>query len=292
MELVHSVVHPAGSRDPASGDGARCDERADPAPDRGRHRSRGLARRTPSLPRRPIDPLHGRDRRAREAHGGGRGRPSGSSAEPARGLRGLLAHDPRHRDRRPSRSGPRPRALDRGAAPGRRAADPDLDRKSTRLNSSHSQISYAVFCLKKKKVLLDRKSTRLNSSHSQISYAVFCLKKKHSDVNQMSGRLARYRREHTYIPDVRSRCKALRTTILVSVHLVPHCALMLSCHCDIYADCSLVLPVSCYIDNQVSAYIYILALQYALPLHEHLSPLSPTSIHLFLILRGVHPCPL
>src|SRR2546430_10272342 len=28
---------------------------------------------------------------------------------------------------------------------------------------------------------LDRKSTRLNSSHSQISYAVFCLKKKNSD---------------------------------------------------------------------------------------------------------------
>src|SRR2546427_5705239 len=29
--------------------------------------------------------------------------------------------------------------------------DEDRDRKSTRLNSSHSQISYAVFCLKKKK---------------------------------------------------------------------------------------------------------------------------------------------
>src|SRR3989475_6218008 len=28
------------------------------------------------------------------------------------------------------------------------------------------------------KLLRDRKSTRLNSSHSQISYAVFCLKKK------------------------------------------------------------------------------------------------------------------
>src|SRR2546427_8864919 len=27
----------------------------------------------------------------------------------------------------------------------------DVDRKSTRLNSSHSQISYAVFCLEKKK---------------------------------------------------------------------------------------------------------------------------------------------
>src|SRR2546430_5033150 len=32
-----------------------------------------------------------------------------------------------------------------------RPADPKVeDRKSTRLNSSHSQISYAVFCLKKK----------------------------------------------------------------------------------------------------------------------------------------------
>src|SRR5690349_23486757 len=29
--------------------------------------------------------------------------------------------------------------------------DPDTDRKSTRLNSSHVEISYAVFCLKKKK---------------------------------------------------------------------------------------------------------------------------------------------
>src|SRR5256886_11145026 len=29
---------------------------------------------------------------------------------------------------------------------------------------------------------IDRKSTRLNSSHSQISYAVFCLKKKEQDV--------------------------------------------------------------------------------------------------------------
>src|SRR5438309_7232441 len=28
-----------------------------------------------------------------------------------------------------------------------------LDRKSTRLNSSHSSISYAVFCLKKKKIV-------------------------------------------------------------------------------------------------------------------------------------------
>src|SRR2546430_7684184 len=40
-----------------------------------------------------------------------------------------------------------PRGTTRQTAP-----DPERDRKSTRLNSSHSQISYAVFCLKKKKI--------------------------------------------------------------------------------------------------------------------------------------------
>src|SRR2546430_8058617 len=35
--------------------------------------------------------------------------------------------------------------------PGAGATGQQGDRKSTRLNSSHSQISYAVFCLKKKK---------------------------------------------------------------------------------------------------------------------------------------------
>src|SRR3712207_7591052 len=34
---------------------------------------------------------------------------------------------------------------------GREAAEATGDRKSTRLNSSHANISYAVFCLKKKK---------------------------------------------------------------------------------------------------------------------------------------------
>src|SRR5688572_31410961 len=37
------------------------------------------------------------------------------------------------------------------------------------------EIAGAIPCLE---VSTDRKSTRLNSSHSQISYAVFCLKKK------------------------------------------------------------------------------------------------------------------
>src|SRR2546430_9656803 len=39
----------------------------------------------------------------------------------------------------------------KGARVVRAAPAPAPDRKSTRLNSSHSQISYAVFCLKKKK---------------------------------------------------------------------------------------------------------------------------------------------
>src|SRR3712207_2663427 len=41
-------------------------------------------------------------------------------------------------------------------------ASSGLDRKSTRLNSSHANISYAVFCLKKK-IHQVRQSTRLNS---------------------------------------------------------------------------------------------------------------------------------
>src|SRR2546427_2978544 len=42
------------------------------------------------------------------------------------------------------------------------------DRKSTRLNSSHSQISYAVFCLKKKKSLRrDVDYTDIEADHTK-----------------------------------------------------------------------------------------------------------------------------
>src|SRR2546430_7693031 len=48
-------------------------------------------------------------------------------------------------------------------------ASAQADRKSTRLNSSHSQISYAVFCLKKKKYItyleLPRREPRHNEDH-------------------------------------------------------------------------------------------------------------------------------
>src|SRR3712207_8002707 len=41
------------------------------------------------------------------------------------------------------------------------------DRKSTRLNSSHANISYAVFCLKKKKIVILRR--RLHPSRTSIT---------------------------------------------------------------------------------------------------------------------------
>src|SRR3712207_7523744 len=43
---------------------------------------------------------------------------------------------------------------------------PTLDRKSTRLNSSHANISYAVFCLKKKKNIQSRTLPLFCISHS------------------------------------------------------------------------------------------------------------------------------
>src|SRR2546430_12678627 len=42
------------------------------------------------------------------------------------------------------------------------------DRKSTRLNSSHSQISYAVFCLKKKTTILVTKRTAVMNMREAV----------------------------------------------------------------------------------------------------------------------------
>src|SRR2546430_12770100 len=49
---------------------------------------------------------------------------------------------------------------------------PGRDRKSTRLNSSHSQISYAVFCLKKKITGVDS-SERASRSKSLVTQCMF-----------------------------------------------------------------------------------------------------------------------
>src|SRR5690625_6556281 len=70
--------------------------------------------------------------------GGRRARQGAARAQLPRGRRG---GGPQEADRRGDRRRPRSAAAGRGAR----------DRKSTRLNSSHVAISYAVFCLKKKK---------------------------------------------------------------------------------------------------------------------------------------------
>src|SRR6266496_4793900 len=54
----------------------------------------------------------------------------------------------------------------------------------TTLFRSHADFSFCLQCghpLAQSGAAGDRKSTRLNSSHVEISYAVFCLKKKNSN---------------------------------------------------------------------------------------------------------------
>src|SRR3712207_8638704 len=54
--------------------------------------------------------------------------------------------------------------------------------------------------------LLDRKSTRLNSSHANISYAVFCLKKKNTLTNQPSvGKVDCALGSLAYLEEMRTR---------------------------------------------------------------------------------------
>src|SRR5690349_22146649 len=63
-----------------------------------------------------------------------------------------------------------PRRPPRSSAPST-SSPPRSDRKSTRLNSSHVEISYAVFCLKKKKEL----AVRLNfCDHDNPLSRQFC----------------------------------------------------------------------------------------------------------------------
>src|SRR2546430_3103385 len=65
-------------------------------------------------------------------------------------------------------------ALPVAVAQRRGAGGEDEDRKSTRLNSSHSQISYAVFCLKKKKKITDC-AIRQHSVPGHLGFAVVLL---------------------------------------------------------------------------------------------------------------------
>src|SRR5699024_12420290 len=51
-------------------------------------------------------------------------------------------------------------------------------RRRARPHKARNHLQYRTFCPLYSRSVLDRKSTRLNSSHVSISYAVFCLKKR------------------------------------------------------------------------------------------------------------------
>src|SRR3712207_8926202 len=69
---------------------------------------------------------------------------------------------------RPRRAGREPRGGFIRRSPARRRPE-----RSKRISTAHRPST-----VRRRGTLRDRKSTRLNSSHANISYAVFCLKKK------------------------------------------------------------------------------------------------------------------
>src|SRR5256886_6066659 len=82
----------------------------------------------------------------------------------------------------------------RGVRDVREATDRFLDELSLREYERAKVGKLSRGNMQKLAIALDRKSTRLNSSHSQISYAVFCLKKKKNTIRTvlLSTRLIRY----------------------------------------------------------------------------------------------------
>src|SRR5690606_41983043 len=108
--------------------------------------SRPLSRLATRLPpTSPLFPYTTLFRAPPRPRGPGRGRRYGSSASSSSA-----------RDREPAYGdgGGTPAGVRRDVGdvdPGRERRGVEGDRKSTRLNSSHVKISYAVFCLKKKK---------------------------------------------------------------------------------------------------------------------------------------------
>src|SRR3712207_6952594 len=97
-----------------------------------------MIRRPPRSTLFPYPPPFG----SRERHR----RPAPSDEETAR-----VTHTPGGGDPTPGQGAGRAEPPTAGPGPAADRRWSDLDRKSTRLNSSHANISYAVFCLTKKK---------------------------------------------------------------------------------------------------------------------------------------------
>src|SRR3989442_11768540 len=76
--------------------------------------------------------------------------------------------------------------------PAVRAPGPPHRRPRGGLRPAHRPAAAIALCplsMSAASRVLDRKSTRLNSSHVRISYAVFCLKKKITVLEQLSGHI-------------------------------------------------------------------------------------------------------
>src|SRR5207245_4716431 len=63
----------------------------------------------------------------------------------------------------------------------------DLNPKDSVWPKTRNEVISTPVIWENKVFIADRKSTRLNSSHGSISYAVFCLKKKNSICKKHSG---------------------------------------------------------------------------------------------------------
>src|SRR3712207_7119779 len=127
---------------------------------------------------------------------------------PPRDLVGDAAPGPR---RRQERDAPHPPHRARRRAPALRlrqrggAGAVPADRKSTRLNSSHANISYAVFCLKKKKTtkLYVFASSTTKTAFSTMSKSPQCSSNLFPPASRTSARLA--------LPCLAFACVALKT---------------------------------------------------------------------------------
>src|SRR5688572_31983256 len=82
-----------------------------------------------------------------------------------------------------------------------------LFRSRARARRADAPACARASCSARRATRRDRKSTRLNSSHSQISYAVFCLKKKKKKKDKNTGdEISRQRdSENARVDEVQSR---------------------------------------------------------------------------------------
>src|SRR5256886_11063016 len=82
-----------------------------------------------------------------------------------------------------------------------------IDRKSTRLNSSHSQISYAVFCLKKKTKTTRHHTTPLQSKPQRTTATLLAFTTP-AEFFGISGTAADGPASADIVPESRSTCHA------------------------------------------------------------------------------------